>query len=115
MRNFDPYYGDPFLSFKEIFKSEENFNNSLMKNDIVSLFYFINATIGYSLEYAELFGKAIMTFYKKLPKNISNDFIFIKGPEIKYIRKIQDYLREGWLVPLNKSFFKPEYFNLLKI
>lgn len=116
MRNFDPYYGDPFLSFKEIFKREENFNNCLMKNDIVSLFYFINVIIGSSLDYAELFGQAVLSFYKKLPENISNEYkIFIKGPEIKYINKIPNYLRDAWMMPLNKSFFNPEYWNLLKV
>lgn len=115
MRNFDPYFGDPFLSFQEIFKDKLNFSNSLIKNDIVSLFYFVNVIIGTSLDYAELFGRVIFRFYKELPEKISDHYIFIKGPEIKHIVKIPNYLRDGWLVPLNKFYFNQEYWDLLKI
>ena len=83
MQKFNPYFNDPFSSFKDFFKYDADFINNLLKNDICSLFYFINKIIGYSLEYAELFGRAILGSYK-LPENISNDhIIFIKGPEIK--------------------------------
>lgn len=114
MKRFDPFFKDPFSSFKDFFKDDENFTINLLKNDIVSLFYFINGIIGYSLDYAELFGRTVLSFYKKLPENISNEhIIFIRGPEIKYINRIPDYMREAWMVPLNKSFFKPEYWDLL--
>lgn len=113
MRDFDPYFGDSFLSFKAIFKNEPNFTNSLLKNDIVSLFYFVNVIIGSTLDYAEIFAQSIDNFYKRLPEKVSNNHIFIRGPEIKYITKIPDYLTDTWLVPLNNSF-KPEYWEFLK-
>jgi len=116
MQKLNPYFKDFFSSFKDFFKHDENFNNNLLENDIVSLFYFINGIIGYSLDYAELFGQTISSFYKKMPEKISNDYnLFIKGPEIKYINKIPDHMRDAWLEPLDKSFFKPEYWNLFKI
>ncbi|MGB9978033.1 hypothetical protein [Methanobacterium sp.] len=115
MQKLDPFFRDPFSSFKDFFKHDENFTRNLLENDIVSLFYFTNAIIGYSLDYAELFSFAILRFYKEVPENISNKHkIFIKGPEVKYINKIPDYLRDAWLVPLNKSFFKSESWNLFK-
>lgn len=116
MKNINSYFNDPFSVFKEIFKKEENFDINLLENDIVSLFYFVNVLIGLVLDYTELFGQAIQSFYKKLPDNISNEyFILIKGPEIKYINKITNNLKDAWLIPLNKSYFNQKYWNFLKI
>ena len=93
---------DPFYDFRRFFEDDLGFSNNILENDLVSLFYFINRLIDFTLKSSDKFANALIKSFK-MPEGISNDyFIFLRGPEIEFINKIPHFTKQCWLNPINK-------------
>lgn len=93
---------DPFYGFRNFFEDDMKFLNNLLENDLVSLFYFVNGLIQFTLKSSDKFANALIQSFN-MPEGISNDyFIFLRGPEIEFINRIPQYLKQFWLSPINK-------------
>lgn len=88
---------DPFSDFKGFFDDDKKFKEHLLKNDIASVFYFINRIIQFSLDSTTSLANAIELTFEK-PDPISNEFkVFLRSPNVYYINQIPNYLDQCWI------------------
>jgi hypothetical protein len=94
----NPSFYNPFYKFKPFLMTNKEVSKNLLDDDLVSLFYFINRLIDFTLKSSEKFANALEPSFILNNGGISENYlIFLRGPELKYINQIPNYLEQCWL------------------